>query len=250
MLDRSIRAYLLVIAGAVALLGGCGTPQRHDATAAAPATEKSRTGKLAPGKYIAADGVDVRAVLPAPSSPGSPISRGEIEVVLAAQADASPEAKARALKEDRMTVWIFADVLGPGFNGEQMPRTAALFKQVDVDARPIVDRAKNAWGRPRPPDQDPRVKTLTNKPENKSYPSGHSTYAAMWAVVLKRFAPDQAEAIAARARLVMLDRVVAGVHFPTDVAAGYALGTAIGERMLESAAFKEDFEAARAEWVK
>ena len=54
----------------------------------------------------------------------------------------------------------------------------------------------------------------------------------------------------ARARLVMLDRMVAGVHFPTDVAAGFALGNAIADRMVESQAFKADYESAQAEWKR
>ncbi|MBS0190843.1 MAG: phosphatase PAP2 family protein [Phycisphaerales bacterium] len=202
----------------------------------------------AAGKYLAADAIDVRALLPDPPAPHSPVSDGEIDIVLAAQADAAPASVARAASEDAMVVWLFADVLGRDFNASKMPKTAAFLKQIERDSKAVSDRAKAIWSRPRPYEQNPAIRLQIEKPGNNSYPSGHSTRAAVWAETLALFAPEKAEAIRARARLIGLDRIILGVHFPSDVAAGYSLGRAVTEAMKKDPAFQKDLEEARSEW--
>lgn len=237
------------VLGAFLLLPGCQTapttaltqPQPQAAAAAPP------TAPIV-GKYIAPDAIDVRQLLPDPPPPNSPISSGEIELILAAQADASPAARGRAIEEDNMKVWLFADVLGPSFNAESKPKTAAFIKQIERDSKAISDRAKQLWNRPRPYVQDPRIKLVTDKPGNNSYPSGHATRGQSWTEVLCLMFPEKSDAIQARGRLIGLDRMILGVHFPSDVAAGNALGTAIVEKMSQSPVFQSDLEAARAEW--
>ncbi len=60
-----------------------------------------------------------------------------------------------------------------------------------------------------------------------SYPSAHSTTSFAAARVLSRALP--AAPIYACAGAMALSRVYAGVHYPTDVAAGALLGTAMAE---------------------
>jgi len=200
------------------------------------------------GKYIAADAIDIHVLLPDPPAPNSPISNGEIELILAAQADASPTSRARAIEEDNMKVWLFADVLGTTFNAESKPKTAAFIKQIERDSKAISDRAKAIWNRQRPFAQDKRIKLGTEMPGNNSYPSGHATRGQSWTEVLCLMFPEKAEALQARGRLIGFDRLILGVHFPSDVAAGNALGHAIVEEMKKSPAFQQDLEAAKSEW--
>ena len=60
--------------------------------------------------------------------------------------------------------------------------------------------------------------------------------------------PAKAELLRERARLVALDRVIAGVHYPTDVAAGMALRDAVMDKIDQNEAYRKDVEAARGEW--
>jgi acid phosphatase (class A) len=46
------------------------------------------------------------------------------------------------------------------------------------------------------------------------------------------------------------DRVVLGVHFPSDVAAGRVLGQAIYAALKEKKAYQDDLAAAKAEFQK
>jgi undecaprenyl-diphosphatase len=67
---------------------------------------------------------------------------------------------------------------------------------------------------------------LTSTMSQLSYPSAHATTSAAAARVL---APLTTPAIYPLAAAMALSRLYLGVHWPSDTAAGLALGTAIGE---------------------
>jgi membrane-associated phospholipid phosphatase len=78
--------------------------------------------------------------------------------------------------------------------------------------------------RPRPdlPELPPLMGTMSNR----SYPSAHATTSAAAARVLSPLVGVPLHPLAAA---MSLSRLYLGVHWPTDVVAGYALGAAIGE---------------------
>jgi undecaprenyl-diphosphatase len=109
---------------------------------------------------------------------------------------------------------------------------------LDEDRRP---RWLRAWGtiaasfganqliklfvrRPRP--QIEGLPRLTGTMSNRSYPSAHATTSACGARVLSPLVGVPLHPLAV---LMSLSRLYLGVHWPSDVAAGFALGTAIGE---------------------
>ncbi len=69
--------------------------------------------------------------------------------------------------------------------------------------------------------------SLTSTVTSLSYPSAHSTTSFAAARVLSRELP--AAPLYACAGAMALSRIYAGVHYPTDIAAGAALGTAMTE---------------------
>jgi acid phosphatase (class A) len=198
--------------------------------------------------YVDPASVKLDVLLPKPSPDKSPITKGEGDLMIVLQAEALPAAKDRAKSEDTLTPWVFAGVLGANFSKEKMPLTADLLDKAEKDTHNVTEDAKRLWDRDRPPHQDGRITPLLKVPTNASYPSGHATRAILWARVLAILSPKDKEALRERARLVALDRVIAGVHYPTDVASGMALGDAIADQLMLSEAFKADLEKAKAEW--
>ena len=60
-----------------------------------------------------------------------------------------------------------------------------------------------------------------------SFPSGHTLHAASFTVLATAYFPILAWVLVPFAALVAASRVVLGLHYPTDVLAGGALGTAL-----------------------
>ena len=158
-----------------------------------------------------------------------------------------PEELARIKREVNLNVYLFDDVLGPWFTAKNLPVTAALFERVDATEHPVIVSAKKYWNRPRPPLQDKRVHPAIDLPTNASYPSGHSTVGNLDALILTELAPDLKVQLLARGRQIGYDRVSAGVHFPSDVAAGETLAHDLFARLSANPAFQADLVQAKAE---
>ncbi|MPY48334.1 bifunctional phosphatase PAP2/diacylglycerol kinase family protein [Streptomyces acidicola] len=84
---------------------------------------------------------------------------------------------------------------------------------------------KRSVRRPRPLlDNVPLVRHLKRQPITTSFPSGHSASAAAFATGVALESRGWGAAVAPVAAAVALSRVYTGVHFPSDVLVGAALG--------------------------
>ncbi len=60
-----------------------------------------------------------------------------------------------------------------------------------------------------------------------SFPSGHTMHALSFAIMFSYYIPQVASLVWGFACLVAMSRVILGLHYPTDVAAGALLGASI-----------------------
>jgi len=61
-----------------------------------------------------------------------------------------------------------------------------------------------------------------------SFPSGHTLHAISFTLMFARYFPEWTAPLATLAFLIALSRVILGLHYPTDVAAGAVLGGGLG----------------------
>jgi acid phosphatase (class A) len=197
--------------------------------------------------FIAPDRFDLTKLLAPAPAPDSAEQKRDLAAVLAAQTTRTKAQGERALADATGGTFVFADVLGPNFNAERAPAVAVLFAKVRGDAAVAFSAGKDAWNRPRPFVVSPEVDPLGERPGGSSYPSGSSTAGYLTAIILADMLPERAAAIYARGRELGDERVILGVHFPSDIEAGRFAATALAAALMQDAAFIKEFAAAQAE---
>ena len=137
---------------------------------------------------------------------------------------------------------------GPNFAAEKLPKLDAFFKRVFNDSRILVLTSKDVWDRPRPYVVSAQVETIGERPKAPgSYPSGHAIFGYLSAILLANMVPEKAAALYERGHQYGANRVIAGVHFPTDLEAGRAAATVIAAGLMQNPQFQSEFESAKAE---
>ena len=104
---------------------------------------------------------------------------------------------------------------------------ALLMTVTTLAADALSFGVKDVTSRPRPFEAHPEVHPLYVV-HSSSFPAGHAATAFAGAVLLAFAAPRIAPAVLALAALIAASRVYDGVHYPTDVLAGAALGALVG----------------------
>ena len=129
---------------------------------------------------------------------------------------------------DRGRLWLgIAAVLA--LTGHARCRRAAArgVASLAVAATAANVLAKGLAGRVGPVvDRVPPQRRLSREPVTSSFPSGHAASAAAFATGVAMELPLLAVPVGALAAGVIASRVVTGVHYPSDVLAGAALGVA------------------------
>jgi acid phosphatase (class A) len=188
--------------------------------------------------YLAPRQIDLTALLPPPPNAPSAQERADEQQVAAAVMGRTPAQLFEAEEDSMRTVFFFSKSIGPGFDSTRLPVTTRLFSHVRSDIERLIDQAKTYWSRPRP---DGAHKA------RGSYPSGHAAFAAATAILLSQLMPSKRDAIFAQARMFAENRILLGVHYPSDVVAGWTAGTLAAYAMMQDPAFQHDFAAAAAE---
>ena len=124
-------------------------------------------------------------------------------------------------------LWLVVAGLLGARKGQQ--RRAALRGVFSMTAASLVANAvlKPIFGRVRPDFSDhPTLRQLRRPPASRSFPSGHSATAAGFVTGVAMESPLAGAALAPLAIGVGYSRVHVGVHYPGDVIAGMAVGSA------------------------
>jgi acid phosphatase (class A) len=224
-MQRRTRLFVLVCASLIAL------------PALVPATQLH---------YLAADSLDAVALLPPPPAAGSAEAAADLATTRTASRTRTPAQATEAAAEVKLTVFRFAAAIGSWFESGKFPKTEEFFHALQSDTSAVTDAGKSQFQRLRPYAVDPTIVPLATE-SSFSYPSGHASRATVFALVLAELFPDKREALLRIGRDIGWNRVVAGVHFPSDILAGRVLGQAIVREMRRNPLFIRDLAEAKAE---
>ncbi len=108
-----------------------------------------------------------------------------------------------------------------------VPWTALLATLALIAASLAAGLLKEAVDRVRPALAEPGLTAIGTIPPDASLPSGHAATAAAAAGVVALLHPRLRVPLVALVAAIGLSRVYLGVHYPSDVLAGVALGAAV-----------------------
>lgn len=150
-----------------------------------------------------------------------------------------------------MVLHAFSCAAGFTINSADTPHLTALIHKMDVSETTDMRKSKSYWHRARPfvgngqpiCTEGDRAHLATSG----AYPSGHTMLGWSTALVLAELLPKQATRISQRGRIFGESRIICGVHWESDVQAGYMVGAAEIAAMHGSPDFRADMELARTE---
>jgi undecaprenyl-diphosphatase len=122
-------------------------------------------------------------------------------------------------------IWAAAGLTAAAFDPPRRSRWLRA-AAVPVAAIGLNYAVKLAVRRPRP--QLPGLPPLSGAPSSLSFPSAHATSSFAAATAMGRIAPSKRVALLAAATAMAATRPYLGMHYPSDVVAGAALGIALG----------------------
>lgn len=215
-------------------------------------------GERPSGYLAAADLPDSLTIIGGPPDPRSVQAADERANFLATRVLAGTPRWAQATADNE----LFGDkahvslacAAGVTISRAATPTLSRLLDRVVIDAGTSVRAAKDRFMRDRPligyddaPICIPREDWMKT---NGSYPSGHAAAGWAWSLVMAELVPARATPILQRGRDFGDSRVVCGLHYPSDVAAGRTMGAATVARLHADPEFQKDLKKARAELAK
>jgi acid phosphatase (class A) len=184
-------------------------------------------------------------LLPPPPCETCEETKAEMDELADLERTRTPGEVKHATEDAERSVARFLEGAGIQFDAKKLKKCNDFFLMGRKQEKGAVDEAKDTFCRLRPfltpgnslhPVQDA-------KPDSSySYPSGHATFGATIGFLLAAMLPEKRAEIYARINDYAHSRMVAGVHFRSDVEAGKLFGAAVGTEILANPDTRPDFK--------
>ena len=145
----------------------------------------------------------------------------------------------------------FACAVGKAITVKDTPTLSRMLDRMVMDAAKSVSILKTTFNRPRPMvghDDAPLCIAREDwMKTNSSYASSNAAAGWAWALVLAELIPEKASSVLVRGREYGENRVICGLHYPSDITAGQTMASATVARLHADPVFLKDLETARTE---
>lgn len=186
----------------------------------------------------------------APAKEDSGTTRAELEEEHRVEQMRTPAEVAAAQYDDaHEDIFLYAGVLGEGFGAAGLPVTAAFSAHIRNDSGVVNAPLKERFKRARPYNLDASLHPVckTGGVTDFSYPSGHTMVGYLMGLTVAQMVPEKSGEILARAEGYARNRVVCGVHYPSDLEASRAVAYAMFGYLLATPRFERELAAATIE---
>ena len=237
--------------GLMALSGASGA-QTPPASPTTPAPAQSSGAPR--GGYLAGHEPDTVGVLAQVPAPGSARDLADRQIFRDTRAlEGTPRwtlAQTDAVLTLSSLLKDFSCAAGVTLTPKSAPALTRIIRRMAPDLASAYGQPKDLYKRPRPFLRDPGDICIPRSPDLVSsfdYPSGHSTFAWTFGLILAELEPDRAGPVLARARAFGESRAVCGVHSASAVTEARSAAAALFAALQSNPAFQTDLASARAE---
>ena len=122
-----------------------------------------------------------------------------------------------------------------------------MIKQINATDSKFAQPAKLYYHRIRPFAYFHEKPCVPTDSVNRSYPSGHTTVGWAIALTLSQINPARATQIMQKGYEYGQSRIVCGAHWPSDVQAGYLVGSVMFSQLQTSPEFQKEIQQAKQE---
>jgi acid phosphatase (class A) len=188
--------------------------------------------------------------LPGPPANSSEQTRAELNYLLILQHN-------RSMEDVRSSLYMSSvhekpsDIgcrIGYWTGPQTLPLTDSLLDKVNQDADFFLWSLKFKYCRARPYMLEPKLHDLEESLAS-SYPSGHVTFAYIYAYIYQELAPEFTDFFIKQAYDMAHAREVIGVHYPSDCEGSRIFARQFVNMLFENARFRQDFENVKREWA-
>ena len=183
---------------------------------------------------------------PEPPKPKSEAQSSDEKELFRQQKSRSSEDCERAKKEVFVTLENFFGGRGGELSTDEIQKLTPFFNQVRNDGDYFIQKLKRDFPRQRPFVYIKGLEPCVPREDSGAFPSGHATLAKLYALILSKIFPKRSSELDKKAQVIANDRVLSGMHHPTDIKAGKDLAIKIFAELQRSESFKKALDEAKA----
>jgi acid phosphatase (class A) len=193
--------------------------------------------------YYLSAAQDAALTLPPPPVPGGAAEKADFAELESWQAARTPQqcAAANAQKHAYFEEFGFPEIFRQPLPQPALNFLARVRNETDV----AVGGIKDKYARPRPFHVDTKLDPCLGRVGGLSYPSGHAAISRVYALLLADIVPARRAEFLAVSDRAALNRVIGGVHNPSDIEAGKHLADEFYPVLSASPKFRADMEMLR-----
>jgi acid phosphatase (class A) len=181
---------------------------------------------------------EIKKAIPLPPSPESDAQKADVNELLNIQ-NSRTEAQCNVARNEIYAT--FQNFFGNILNEKEIKTLEPMFAQLRNDGDFFIQKLKKEFFRKRPYFYVEEIHPCVTKESTGAFPSGHATLSKLYALVLGDLFPERKTELVNRALEVGRNRILAGVHHPSDIRAGQALADFLYRELKHSKRFSDDF---------
>lgn len=171
----------------------------------------------------------------------------DVDQIAKMQKQVDPAELTKAQEEKDVKPELITLTIDKNLTRAAYPKLYHLLDRVSETTYDSAHNAKVFWFMKRPYLESAKVKALIEKSYSPAYPSGHTTFSFTQAKILSEIFPAKRSEFFKRADEISNHRVLVGMHYVQDVAAGKDLSLLVTGALMQNQDFLDDFDAAKEE---